>query len=734
MLLRAGVSISSLIRYKDALVQKYGGWTRYYLFQLSGTIRDLHGWQDLTQTDHLAVGATTGLSVITNGSIQNVTPQQFTTNPVPDISTVLNSSVVSITDPNVQNVTIYDAVFFNVPISIGGIILDGLYQITSITGTSSYTVDAGQNATSTVTNPSVTNAITPAGNNTLHFASTPAWVTANLLAYDLSSPTVIPVGTTVQSATASTVVLNNNVTGTGVGAADQITFASIPIFETIMGGSTVTVHLLAHHITTPGGSVFFAVSTTGNGVTISGNYIVLTVVDANQFTIQANAAATVSGSFPMNGGNLQLIYNIALGPSQPGAGYGLGQYGLGAYGFGTGSTSVQTGTPISATDWTFDNWGEILIACPENQGIYQFDPTGGFLNASIIPNAPPRTSGIFISTTQQILIAYGAAIEGDLGYVQNPLLVQWSAVGDYTNWAPSAANQAGDFVVPLGSRIMAGTAVGASNLILTDLDAWAMNYIGPPLVYGFTKIGAGAGAVSSHAVQQLRGGVYWMGQSNFYLYNGSNVAVIPCPVWDAVFQNLNQSFTHNIRAMPNTPFSEVGWLYPSAASTSGECDSYVKVNITEPNAPWDYGPLPRTAWIDQTVLGPPIGASTSGLIYQHETSPDADGAPLTASFTTGFFYIAEGEDFAYVDQILPDFKWGTFSGSPNAQIQLTFNVTNYPGDTPTSYGPYTVTQATQYVSVRFRGRLMSITVASADLGSFWRIGLIKYRFSPAGRR
>ncbi len=733
-LLRAGVSVSSLIRYRDALVQKLGGWDRFYQFQLSGTIKDLHGWQDLSSDKHLAVGATTQLSVITAGTLLNVTPQQLTSDFVPNFSTTINSTTVGITDPNITDVTTYDAVFFNVPISIGGLILDGLYQISSITGTHSYTIEAATEATATVTNPVNTNNTTASGNNTLHFAATPAWIAEGMLIHNLTNPSSIPVGTTVSSTTGTTVVMSNNAAGAGVGSGDSLTFVSLPIFETSDGSSLVLVHLLNHGITSIGGPVFFRVSTTGNGVTIFGHYVVITVADADTFTIQANAAASGSGSFPMNGGNAELVYNIALGPAQPGVGYGLGDYGSGAYGFGTGSSTSQTGTPISATDWTLDNWGELLMACPENGGIYQYDPTGGFINASIISTAPPFNAGMFVSTTQQILVAFGSSIRGALGYVQEPLLLQWSDLGNFAEWRPNATTQAGNYTLSQGSRIVAAMAVTTNNLVWTDTDVWAMNYQGTPFVFGFTMIGAGAGAVSLHAVQKLRGSVLWMGPSNFYAYTGSGVSVIPCPVWDAVFQNINTDFVQNVRAMPNTPFNEVGWLYPSAASTSGACDSYVKFNITEQGQPWDYGPMDRSAWIDQSVLGPPIGASSQGFIYQHETSPNADGLPLTSSFTTGYFYLAEGEEFAYVDQVIPDFKWGTFSGSPNAQIQISFNVVNYPGDTPTVYGPYTVTQATEYISVRFRGRLMSVTVASADLDSFWRIGSIKYRYAPAGRR
>jgi V8-like Glu-specific endopeptidase len=111
-----------------------------------------------------------------------------------------------------------------------------------------------------------------------------------------------------------------------------------------------------------------------------------------------------------------------------------------------------------------------------------------------------------------------------------------------------------------------------------------------------------------------------------------------------------------------------------------------------------------------------------------------DGAPMTSSFTTGYFYIAEGEEFSFVDLIIPDFKWNKFGNTSSAQVQISFNVIDYPGDTPTVYGPYTMNSTTEYITVRFRGRQASITVTSSDIGSFWRLGRVRYRYAPAGRR
>src|SRR6267154_1382107 len=142
-LLRAGFSSTSFVRFKDSLVQKYGGWELYYGSPLIGIPREMHAWQDLDQIDHLAIGTTQRLDVLTSGSIADITPQTFTTNSVPNISTTSGSSIVTIVDSNVANPTLYDSVFFNVPVSIGGLILDGLYPIVQINGTTSYNIDAG---------------------------------------------------------------------------------------------------------------------------------------------------------------------------------------------------------------------------------------------------------------------------------------------------------------------------------------------------------------------------------------------------------------------------------------------------------------------------------------------------------------------------------------------------------------------------------------------------------------
>ena len=167
---------------------------------------------------------------------------------------------------------------------------------------------------------------------------------------------------------------------------------------------------------------------------------------------------------------------------------------------------------------------------------------------------------------------------------------------------------------------------------------------------------------------------------------------------------------------------------------------------------WDFGTLGRTAWIDQSVLGPPIGAGSDNWIYQHEVGNDAvyngQTTGMQPSFSTGYFQLNEADNLVFIDQIWPDMKWGTYSGNQNATVYLTINYTNYATDTATSPATsyysgspsnqvtsitFPMTQSTEYISCRIRARFMSFSLSSNDTGTFWRLGGVKYRYQPDGR-
>lgn len=521
-----------------------------------------------------------------------------------------------------------------------------------------------------------------------------------------------------------------NITAGMLATATVANGGTVPSFNTTISSAVVTVTITAHGLAV-GDRAVFPISTTVGGVTILGSYVLATVPTANTFTIVSSAQASSTTSGSMNSGNAQLVYYISLGPAASGTGYGIGAYGAG--GFGTGIVpSAQTGTSITPSDWTLDNWGEIVLACPRGGALYYWQPSGGFQTATLVQSGPPFNGGIFVSMPAQILVAWGSTVTDALGVEQDPLLVRWSDQENFLQWTVTSNTQAGSYRIPTGSKIVGGLQGPQKGLIWTDLDLWAMSYLGSPLVFGFNKIGASCGLVGAHAATQLGSSIYWMSGSNFFELAGEGVQVIPCSVWDRVFQDLDTANLDKVVAAADTPFNEIFWFYPSSSGGTGQCDRYVKYNKVE--RVWDYGVLARSAWMDQSVLGAPIGASPSSVIYQHETTNDADGQPLPWSFETGYFAISQAHEMVVVDWLFPDFKWGTSAGSQGASVALTFNVVDYPNGTVRSYGPYTMTSSTKFINPRARGRQMSVKAEGSDLGSFVRLGNIRYRYAPDGGR
>lgn len=508
--------------------------------------------------------------------------------------------------------------------------------------------------------------------------------------------------------------------------ADVSAGGAVPSFTTASGSALVNVELVANGYAI--GTVFpIPTPTTVGGITLSGAYLVQAITDADNFTIIASSAATSTDTVSMNGGDVSILYFIGNAPAGVSAGYGIGAYGDGGYGLGIVPPTTP-GTPITATNWDLDNWGEVLIATPANGPIYIWSPDSGFPVGTKIVGAPLINGGAFVAQPAQFVIAWASSQNG----VQDPLSVHWSTSGDYTDWTVSSQTQAGGYRLPTGSKIVGGCAGPNFNVLWTDVDVWSMDYIEPPLIFGFNAIATNCGLISQHGFATLNATIMWMSNNQFCRLRGEVVESVPCSVWDFVFQDLDLDNADKIHAGSNSLFNELVWYFPSLSGGTGDCDSYVKYNPLLNT--WDSGRLARTAWIDQSPVGQPIGGGPQGYVYQHEVSPDADGQPMISWLETGYFEIADGEMLSFVDWILPDFKYGVEDGDNGAILQITLSFGDYPTSEPKTKGPYSVSSVTPYVNSRLRGRFVGLRIESQDLGSFWRLGALKVRSAPDGRR
>ena len=482
--------------------------------------------------------------------------------------------------------------------------------------------------------------------------------------------------------------------------------------------TTVTVTDTSHG-NLVGDYVHFAGASAAAGITVDGEYTVVTVPNDNSYTITHSSAATSTTSG--GGAAVTYQYEIHIGAVDSIAGTGWGAGGWGESTWGT-ARSVSDFLAL-ARIWSLDTWGEDLIACPRNGGIYRWDTsTGVGTRAAVISGAPTTARAVFVSTENRHLVALGAHD----GSADDPLLIRWCSSEDYTTWTATATNTAGDKRLDSGNEIYCGVKTAKEHLIYTDAALYIMSFDGPPYTFGFSYVGPNGGLAGPNAAKEMDGKVYWMGKGNFYVYDGT-IRVLPCEVLNHVFDDINTVQYAKVFSGSNREFSEIWWLYCTAAAT--ECDVYVIYNTVENH--WSVGTLARTVFVgDSDTFSTPYAAGTDGYIYDHEfgVDDDANGA-MSVSLASGDIDIGDGEYMMQVTRAVPDFV--TLTGS----VSMTLNGKEYPGSSETvSSEAQTITSTTKYVNPRVRARQISISLSSSAVSDNWRMGTIRLNLVAHGKK
>ena len=227
------------------------------------------------------------------------------------------------------------------------------------------------------------------------------------------------------------------------------------------------------------------------------------------------------------------------------------------------------------------------------------------------------------------------------------------------------------------------------------------------------------------------GVVYWMGKSNFFVYDGQ-VKELPCSVQYFVFDDLNQQQQQKIFGSLIRKFQEVIWFYCSNDATDDEPDKYVSYNFE--SGVWTIGSLQRGAWHDQFgVRLVPYAIDKDGSLYKHETGTDDDGSAMTSFIESSAIEFdsqqaPDGTNLFMIDKVIP-------AGSITGSVDLTLKSKKYPQDnSEVSKGPFTISSTTTKVSTRAKGRQMKVRISSSDQGDNWELGTFRYNLRPDGQR
>lgn len=229
-----------------------------------------------------------------------------------------------------------------------------------------------------------------------------------------------------------------------------------------------------------------------------------------------------------------------------------------------------------------------------------------------ITNAPINNKSQLV-TEERFIFALGAG--------GNSRLVSWSDKENINEWEPSAVNESGSIELQTAGQLMQGIRTRAGTLLLTDTDIHLAVYVGPPYVYSFNRIGTHCGTISRLSAIATDQGAFWMGQENFFYFDGNSVQVLECDVHDYVFGDFNSAQQSKVWAFANGPNNEVWWFYCSESST--EIDRYVAYDYREKH--WLIGDLSRTAGVSRGVFAYPFlaGQETKTVEYNVTVANDS---------------------------------------------------------------------------------------------------------------
>lgn len=477
---------------------------------------------------------------------------------------------------------------------------------------------------------------------------------------------------------------------------------------TAVGTAVVTVNHTAHGVSV-GDVIYITGATAVGGITpnMPSGVQVATVIDANNYTylFTANATSTATGG----GAAVAYKYEIPIGVEigTYGYGWGVGGWGLGSWGTARALSTIY----IEPRIWSMDHFGTLLLATYNGGTLYQFDPTQvqpwpRASLASADPGMPTKIRAMFITPERFVM----ALIDG--------MQVAWPSQGTIDQWTPTATNTANIRTLTEGTKLVSGAVLtDFVSLIWTDAALYRFQYTGATYIYASSMVGKDCGLVGPNAKVTVGGVAYWMGQDNFWTYNGvvqpmANVEDIRKWLFDQI--DINLSYQANAIYVPKN--NEV-WFF---VTPTGQINPSFGVIYSIDQQCWAPLTFGRTGGSHYTQgdTRPFMGAPDFN-IYQHENTLDANGAILPYSMTLSPYALTKGGQYSIlVEYIVNDFK-----DQIGNVTQLTVAYDRIDADSTMDSSTDIITAIdSEPIDVRVSGRYIGLTMSGNSLGCYARLG------------
>jgi hypothetical protein len=398
-----------------------------------------------------------------------------------------------------------------------------------------------------------------------------------------------------------------------------------------------------------------------------------------------------------------------------GRGYGTGAYGVGTY----GTPSADAYFPLT---WSLAFYGGELMANPRNQTIFTWNAITPNI-AIPLANAPARVT-YMVTNAQRQVMAFGCNEE--IGAVFNPLCIRWSDIEDPTDWTTAANNNAGEWILESGGRIVCARVVGDYVFVWTTSSVFLGTFIGAPgQTWKFEQIGANCGSISPGAPIVKSQTVAWITPDRTFwtCVLGGAPQQVECEIRTMFNDHITQGQDDKIVGSSVSAYSELTWFWPDDRD-GFECSRA----ITYSPDGWSRDILARTAYADTGPQPLVIGVSPDGQAFWQEKGNSADGGVLTGFIESTDFYLDQAEGGVLVNGLWPDFK------NQIGQIYLTIYTREFPQSTPRAHGPWPLAPGMMKRSFRLSGRIARVRFDWSSAPAYARGGQPMFDVQAIGGR
>ena len=308
----------------------------------------------------------------------------------------------------------------------------------------------------------------------------------------------------------------------------------------------------------------------------------------------------------------------------------------------------------------------------------------------------------------------------------NDGVVGWFLSTEIGDMAPASLEYAS---IGTGTKLVKGTLTrGGNNTpsgLLWSIDAlMRYNFVGGDLVFRFDVIQDELSLLSSSCVVQYGQLYYWIGNDEFYVYNG---VVQPVPNFtnrDFFFNNLNFDQQQKVWGIAIPRWKEIWWFFPMGDSL--ECNHAIIFNVEM--GIWYDTPISRSCGYRVQRFRYPIMADTqmnngNYPIWMHEFGTDklidGNAYAIPARIESNIMMIADTAPTMDAQirtrRIEPDLV-------QSGQMSLTVRQRGFANSIPQDSPPYYFDNTTEAIDVALMGRQVSFVFESNEAGGNFQVG------------